>query len=156
VPAVFEYAYEFFSGQSGEPRTGVGGCGRYVARAFQPEHSAAKPCRFCLAERQIAGWLAPSPPTPLPRWGRGEDCMVSGQSGEPRTGVRGCVLYVARAFQPEICPFAFGPSGDRRTGAGFFAGSLSHAKPRSREAAKPRSREVGGGAGAVVECSFPP
>jgi len=74
--------------------------------------------------------------------------MVSGQSGEPRTGVRGCVLYVARAFQPEICPSAFGPSVDRRTGAGAFAGSLSHAKPRSRE--------VGGGAGAVVECSFPP
>gem|GEM_PF-4271322 len=28
----------------------------------------------------------------------------SGQSGEPRTGVRGWGLSVARAFQPEICP----------------------------------------------------
>jgi hypothetical protein len=51
--------------------------------------------------------------------------------GEPRTGVRGWLLSVARAFQPEICPSAI----DRRTGAGEFAGSLAHAKPR-REGAK--------------------
>jgi len=48
----------------------------------------------------------------------------------------GVAVPVARAFQPEICPSAFGPFGDRRKGAGAFAGSLSHAKPRSREAAK--------------------
>ena len=55
------------------------------------------------------------------------------QSGEPRRGVRGCVFSVARAFQPEICPSATGPTGDRGTGAGDFAGCLAHAKPRSRE-----------------------
>ena len=35
------------------------------------------------------------------------------RSGESRTGVRGCGVSVARAFQPEICPSAI----DLRTGA---------------------------------------
>ena len=58
-----------------------------------------------------------------------ERSVVSGQSGEPRTGVRGWALSVARAFQPEHCPSAI----DLRTGAGELQAVCL---TRSREAAK--------------------
>ena len=51
------------------------------------------------------------------------------RSGESRTGVRGCGVSVARAFQPEICPAAI----DLRTGAVELQ---TVCLTRSREAAK--------------------
>ena len=52
---------------------------------------------------------------------------------------RMCVLFVARAFQPEICSFAFGSPGDRGTGVcALRADGLK----RSSEAAKGNA-EVG-------------
>jgi len=55
--------------------------------------------------------------------------------GEPRTGVRGCGLSVARAFQPEICPFRL-----ERLEIGV-TGRVGLQRFGSREAANPRSRE---------------
>jgi len=67
--------------------------------------------------------MAPSPPTPLPRWGRGEDFVFFGLENHISTrrpwkgrgdGVRGIVLP-AQNLQHSL------------------ADCLSHAKPRSRE-----------------------
>ena len=85
-----------------------------VARAFQPEHRGTIPSLFRLSWWSLIRACGPLTPTPLPRSTGARGGIV----GEPRTGVRGCCTFVARAFQPEICPFAALGEGE------------SHAKPR--------------------------
>ena len=150
---------------SGEPRTGVRGCGAsFVARAFQPEI-----CRFAFGASGECGTVGRGSLTrsregakegAKVRWrqcvfeyeyeyrprGRTEYEYEGGISvrcsGEPRTGVRGWFSFVARAFQPEICRFAFGASGECGTGG----------RGVSREAAK-GTAECGEVTG-VMDCAF--
>jgi hypothetical protein len=104
----------------------------------------ALPCRGRCCHAM--GSVAPSPPTPLPRFtgARGGLCVRwpvrRAADGSPRVAVT-----VARAFQPEICPSATGKPGDRWWGAGRLVAS--------REAAKPR-RKAGGGWWAFFEYEY--
>jgi len=53
-----------------------------VARAFQPEHCAARPCRFWLLERKISRAGGPLTPDPSPPFHGGEGriaCSVVSQ-----------------------------------------------------------------------------
>jgi hypothetical protein len=74
----------------------------------------------------------PLTPDPSPRFTGARGGLVVGvrcSVGEPRTGVRGCSVSVARAFQPEFCASAIDLSPQ---------GRVSCRQPGSREAAKPR------------------
>ena len=84
--------------------------------------AAVRQSRVCLRRGlcwQVPGSLAPSPPTPLPRWGRGEDFVFFGCHKRAR---RGCL-------SGEDCP---GVSGLRRLRSGIRWGRPATGGRRGR------------------------